>query len=818
MNSINTLWEGVSGQIQNLHLAALFLDVWLKSLVVLVLAGGVCAMWRRAAAATRYLIWFLAVASLPLLLPLASVVPSWQKPLWSVSSDVISGNQVSVTMDLAPLAGQAVPRTETEPVRADGNGNQNRRNQLFAAHFSRDWLPVGFAVWGSGVALALAYLIFGQLQLGNISRRAYPLAGGNWTRLLDESCKTLRVGRPVILLQTSDSIMPLTWGWLRPVVLLPAEAAQWPEARKRIVLLHELAHIKRLDCLAQLVTGIICALYWFNPLVWLAARRMRVEREQACDDLVLNGGCKASEYAGHLVEIATSFRRVPQATAIAMARPSGLENRITAIVDASRVRRLRPATLWTLLTLGSGMLFCVGGWSADLSTETADESSLRQQQLNQLEAFSTAKFEQSQTLMAAEGKEMLPEFARFFQAATNGDWQTVTNMFESFKERHPQYGRRPGIPVDTNLSTSCWQPVLEICLAYDNVIKCDPKYTQIAADAIINSIPPGSIYFGGTDPGRGLPTAFSKSQINADPFYTLTQNALVNGNYVDYLRSMYGRKISTPASNDLERCFQEYTEDAQKRLENHQLKPGENVSEEGSGKTWRLTVSGEVAVMAINGLLAKEIFDRNPDHEFYIEESFPLDWMYPYLEPHGLIMKINRQPLDTLSDDIVRQDHEYWTTLIAPMIGDWLNNDTQVSEIATFADKVFGQHDFNDFTGDPEFVQNAYAHIMFSKERNSIAGLYAWRARHATDAAEKQRMNDAADFAFRQAWALCPYSPETVNQYVDLLVSEKRVSDALLIAETAAELAEASGPCGGQTSAQNETQFRDLVKKLQRMQ
>ena len=75
----------------------------------------------------------------------------------------------------------------------------------------------------------------------------------------------------------------------------------------------------------------------------------------------------------------------------------------------------------------------------------------------------------------------------------------------------------------------------------------------------------------------------------------------------------------------------------------------------------RVQVSGQVAVMEINGLLVKIIFDKNPNREFYIEESFPLDWMYPYLEPHGLIFKINRQPLPELSDEIVQRDHDYWT-------------------------------------------------------------------------------------------------------------------------------------------------------------
>ena len=804
--------------IQNLHLAAFFLDVWLKSLVVLVLAGAASVVWRRGAAATRYLIWFLALASLPFLPPLASMLPSWQKPLWSVSSDLVSGNQVSLTLEFAPLNAQAVPGTGIGPIHTatpNGDGNQSSRSQLFVARFSRNWLPLGLAVWCSGVVLALAYLLFGQVQLRNISRTAIPLAGEDWTRLLNEACKTLRIGRPVTLLQAADSVMPLTWGWLRPVVLLPAEAEQWPEARKRIVLLHELAHIKRRDCLTQWLAQVICALYWFNPLVWLAARRMRVEREQACDDLVLNGGCKASEYAGHLVEIASGFRRVPQAAAIAMARRSGLENRVAAIVDASRVRRLRPATVWALLVLGSGMLVCVCGWSHDLSnTETANETALQQQQLNQIEAFSTAKFDQAKLMMAADGQEVSPEFDRFFQAATNGDWQTVTNMFQSFQRRHPQYSHKPGAPVDTNLWTSCWQPALEICLAYENFGECDPKYTQIYADEIINSIAPGGIYFGGTDPGRGLPTAFSKSQINADPFYTLTQNALASGNYLDYLRSMYGGKIYIPTHEDAERCFNDYYADAQKRLENHQLKPGEDVSV-SNGKT---VVTGQVAVMGINGLIAKVIFDQNSNYEFYVEESFPLDWMYPYLEPNGLIMKINRQPLDTLSDDIVQADHEYWTRLIAPMIGDWLNENTSVSDIAAFADKVFGQHDFDGFTGDPEFVLNAYSHVMFSKERSSIAGLYAWRAKNATDPAEKQRMNDAADFAFRQAWALSPSSSEAVFRYVDLLEGENRISDALLIAQTTANILQANGTGHGQFTATSEAQLKDLIRKLQQQQ
>jgi len=130
------------------------------------------------------------------------------------------------------------------------------------------------------------------------------------------------------------------------------------------------------------------------------------------------------------------------------------------------------------------------------------------------------------------------------------------------------------------------------------------------------------------------------------------------------------------------------------------------------------------------------------------------------------------------------------------MIGGWLKPGTTVEEIAAFAEKVFGRHDFSGFTGDRRFAENSYSHKMFSKERSSIAGLYAWRAQHTKDAGEKKRMNDAADFAFRQAFALCPYSPETVIRYANLLFSEQRFSDALVVAQTAAKMPEMQGQDG----------------------
>jgi hypothetical protein len=332
------------------------------------------------------------------------------------------------------------------------------------------------------------------------------------------------------------------------------------------------------------------------------------------------------------------------------------------------------------------------------------------------------------------------------------------------------------------LHGTAWQAVIETWGVFDGMAVGSEKYSTAYAKDIIDSIPPGSIYFGGTDPGRFLITGLEKSQVNGDPFFTLTQNALADSSYLDYLRSMYGDKIYIPTAEDSQKCFQDYMEDAQKRKQKNQLKPGEDVKIDSNGQ---VQISGMVAVMEINGLLVKTIFDKNPDREFYIEESFPLDWMYPYLEPHGLIFKINRQPLPELPDEIVQRDHDYWTKTIQPMIGGWLNDDTSVQEVVDFAKKVFLQHDFGGFTGDPQFVQNDYSCKMFSKERASIADLYVWRMNHAASADEKERMAREADFAYRQALTLCPYNSEAVKGYMDFLKSRNRDADAVLISEMA---------------------------------
>jgi uncharacterized protein (TIGR03435 family) len=146
----------------------------------------------------------------------------------------------------------------------------------------------------------------------------------------------------VTFLESSAASTPFTCGVITPVVVLPSEAADWPSERRRAVLLHELAHVKRLDCLTHLVTRVSGALYWFHPAIWLAAHRLRIERERACDDVVLEAGIQGSAYGQHLIEIAKTALSMPSpvpTSGVAMAYRGRLEERIVSILDPRVARR-----------------------------------------------------------------------------------------------------------------------------------------------------------------------------------------------------------------------------------------------------------------------------------------------------------------------------------------------------------------------------------------------------------------------------------------------------------------------------------------------
>ena len=202
------------------------------------------------------------------------------------------------------------------------------------------WLTLGGALWIAGAAVFLLRLAVGTASVTRLARRARRVTEGAWLSLSQRLAGDMGITRPLALLRGDGLTVPVTWGVVYPAVLLPEEADEWPGERRRLVLLHELAHVKRFDALTQLAAQVVLALCWYNPLVWVAVKAMRAESERACDDYVLRGGAEASTYVQELLTMVRAMRpATPAFASLAMARPTEFEGRMLAILDAGASRR-----------------------------------------------------------------------------------------------------------------------------------------------------------------------------------------------------------------------------------------------------------------------------------------------------------------------------------------------------------------------------------------------------------------------------------------------------------------------------------------------
>ncbi|MCX7774454.1 MAG: peptidoglycan DD-metalloendopeptidase family protein, partial [Clostridia bacterium] len=197
-------------------------------------------------------------------------------------------------------------------------------------------------LWGLGFAWVLGRALLGRFLARSTTRKARKDLSEERLELFLELCERLKIKKNIRLLVIDREISPLTFGYLKPVILLPGEVQSWSKERLQLVLLHELSHIRRGDNLTQLVTQIVSALYWFNPILWLAVKRLRVEQENACDIRVLNSGVKPSTYASHLLDILRMYyspRFLSEATN-PMGRVCSTEKRIVSILDTAVSRAI----------------------------------------------------------------------------------------------------------------------------------------------------------------------------------------------------------------------------------------------------------------------------------------------------------------------------------------------------------------------------------------------------------------------------------------------------------------------------------------------
>lgn len=351
--------------------ALIALDTLAKATLLFSIAGLATFALGRASAAIRHLIWALALAG-ALLLPVLSIaLPRWQVPVVRVAapqaptsavtppvttsataSDVAAAPPTIARRDRTPQATNSQTVVTTLATAAPAAAVQAEAPVASSTASPISWSMVLFAIWITGATLVIARLIAGLIAVQWMSRRTTQVIDAPWLPLAVELASELGLTRRLRFAESPRATMPMACGVFNPVVMMPTDAAEWPVERLRIVLLHELAHVKRRDCLTHVVAQMACALYWFNPLAWIAARHIRTERERACDDLVLASGTRGSDYAEELLEIAREMRagRFPSVltgATLAMAHRSQLEGRLMAILDPkvprSGVSRVRAA-------------------------------------------------------------------------------------------------------------------------------------------------------------------------------------------------------------------------------------------------------------------------------------------------------------------------------------------------------------------------------------------------------------------------------------------------------------------------------------------
>ena len=323
------------------------IDATMKSFVIFAVAGLFGFILRHRSAAVRGLVWSLAMLGC-LIVPLFSItLPQWEVGVLPATPERFSMDRLAdnrqaaifpVPIGSRPLPSTIAPSTQITPpliqsksVSSESGVPQSNMSEtgLTSLHWT-DWLAV---CWAGGTLFLLVRLIVGISAVWHLSARSNSFSGS--TPHVHPDWK-----RPVSIRQSDAVTVPMVWGLFRPVILLPADADEWEPEQQRAVLLHELAHIQRQDWLMQTMAQITCAVYWFNPLVWFAVRRMRTEVERACDDHVLNAGYQSTDYAQHLLDIVRNIKAIGIAkrSAVAMARSSKIEGRLRMVLAENRNR------------------------------------------------------------------------------------------------------------------------------------------------------------------------------------------------------------------------------------------------------------------------------------------------------------------------------------------------------------------------------------------------------------------------------------------------------------------------------------------------
>ena len=309
----------------------------------------------RSSAAARRGVWAASLV-VSLALPLAMILA----PAWSVGAVPFSAvtRTVGAAVSDEPLA----RREAAQPLSSSRRSAVATASPVFSVADVAAWVWwLAPALWLLGTVVALVRLGRGLATILRIRRAGEPLDDPSWTAVVAQGCAQLGL-RHAPSIQVSPTIaVPAVAGVLNPALLLPTEALEWSGSCRQVVVLHELAHIARRDCLVQLVADIAAALYWFHPLVRSAVARLRDEREHACDDIVIAAGTSPTVYADHLLDLVRAGMKLPPTPAVAFGTPSRLHDRIGAILDDRRCRSARHGRIVAVAVSASMVILALLG-------------------------------------------------------------------------------------------------------------------------------------------------------------------------------------------------------------------------------------------------------------------------------------------------------------------------------------------------------------------------------------------------------------------------------------------------------------------------
>jgi len=326
----------------------LICEYLIKSSLVLGCALLLVFILRKKTASFRQYILSFALISLILIPFLSSFSAGWETKLvpdWAIhkSDSSITNTRMHRSFFFNHDSNKMFipPEKISTPSAVFNSGDGNKAS--FTADLYRKKQLVSLSIpflWILGLVLILLKIIIGLNGASRLTRNGVMITKSAFHQILRQLRKVIAIKRKVSLLTNQQILIPITWGVVKPVIILPEGASRWTKSQCSSVLFHELSHIKRGDFIVRIIVRLICAFFWFNPIIWVVYNLMKKEQEKACDEMVLNSGIKPSIYAANLLSIKEAMHGNwrPPAAVLGVIKRSQFNNRLIAILK----RQIKP--------------------------------------------------------------------------------------------------------------------------------------------------------------------------------------------------------------------------------------------------------------------------------------------------------------------------------------------------------------------------------------------------------------------------------------------------------------------------------------------